>query len=498
MVMYAKVRRMFLREHLSINEITRRTSLSRNTIKKWLKTQAEPKYKHREVVTKLTAFESQLKLMLESNAHRPKKERRTALALFTELKSVGFTGSYSRITQYIRQWRNQSAKVTGKSAFVPLKFELGEAFQFDWSEEDGLFIGGQATKIQAAHLKLCASRAFAVFAYPTQTHEMLFEAHTRSFNMLGGITMRGIYDNMKTAVNKVAKGKQRIVNTRFAAMTAHYLFDPDFCNVASGWEKGVVEKNVQDSRSRIWQEARKQHYASFDELNSWLESHCKELWSTLLHPEYDALTLAEVLEHERPHLMPVPTPFDGYVEVLARVSSTCLITIHRNKYSVPCHLANKIIDVHLYPQTVKVYSDTHCVAQHNRSFGRHQTFYNWEHYLPLVERKPGVLKNGAPFATMPTALITLQTALIRHEGGDKQMAKVLSAIPIYGLEAVLVAVELALESGAPLAEHVQNILGRLMQNQKPDSVETALQLQESPQADTKRYELLYRLEVTHV
>jgi hypothetical protein len=327
---------------------------------------------------------------------------------------------------------------------------------------------------------------------------MLFDAHTRSFKMLGGISRRGIYDNMKTAVNKVAKGKQRIVNTRFAAMTAHYLFDPDFCNVASGWEKGVVEKNVQDSRSRIWQEARKQRYASFDELNIWLERHCKELWGTLFHPEYSALTIAEVLEHERPHLMPMPTPFDGYVEILVRVSSTCLITIHRNKYSVPCHLANKIIDAHLYPQKIKVYSDTYCVAQHDRSFGRHQTFYNWEHYLPLVERKPGVLRNGAPFATMPAPLIKLQTTLMRHEGGDRQMAKVLSAIPNHGLEAVLVAVELALESGAPLAEHVQNILGRLMQNQKPDAIETALQLQEAPQADTKRYELLYRQEVTHV
>ena len=122
MVMYAKVRRMFLREHLSINEIKRRTSLSRNTIKKWLKTPLEPKYKRSTGVTKLTAFESQLNLMLESDTHRPKKERRTALSLFTELKNAGFTGSYSRITHYIRQWHNQSAKVTGKSAFVPLKF----------------------------------------------------------------------------------------------------------------------------------------------------------------------------------------------------------------------------------------------------------------------------------------------------------------------------------------------------------------------------------------
>ena len=138
---------------------------------------------------------------------------------------------------------------------MPLAFELGEAFQFDWSEE-GLVVGGIYYRMQVSHLKLCASRAFWLVAYPSQGHEMLFDAHTRSFAALGGIARRGIYDNMKTAVDKVKKGKGRTVNKRFAVMCAHYLFDADFCNVASGWEKGVVEKNVQDSRRRIWIEAR--------------------------------------------------------------------------------------------------------------------------------------------------------------------------------------------------------------------------------------------------
>lgn len=96
-------------------------------------------------------------------------------------------------------------------------------------------------------MKLCASRAFWLVAYPSQGHEMLFDAHTRSFAALGCVPRRGIYDNMKTAVDKVSKGKGRIVNARFAVMCTHYLFDADFCNVAAGWEKGVVEKNAQDS-----------------------------------------------------------------------------------------------------------------------------------------------------------------------------------------------------------------------------------------------------------
>src|SRR5258708_7671632 len=136
---------------------------------------------------------------------------------------------------------------------------------------------------------------------------------------------------MKTAVDKVGKGKERIVNARFAAMTAHYLFDPDFCNVASGWEKGVVEKNVQDSRRRIWHDARQERFSSFVELNTWLDKRCHTLWAECRHPDYPDLTLANVLELEQAQLMPMPSPFDGYIEMLARVSSTCLITIHRNR-----------------------------------------------------------------------------------------------------------------------------------------------------------------------
>ena len=200
--------------------------------------------------TKLAPFVEALDKALKADGHRPRHERRTARALHVELQALGYDGGYTRLTDYIRAWRDEQGKVSATSAFVPLSFELGDAFQFDWSEE-GLVIGGIYRRIQLAHLKLCASRAFWLVAYPTQGHEMLFDAHTRSFAALGGIPRRGIYDNMKTAVDKVKKGKGRVVNARFAAMSAHYLFDPDFCNVASGWEKGRVEKNVQDSRRRV-------------------------------------------------------------------------------------------------------------------------------------------------------------------------------------------------------------------------------------------------------
>ena len=490
-----KVRRLYYREGLTLSEIERRTGLTRKTIRRWLKEAegVEPKYRRPPKDTKIKPFEERLTKMLEADARRPKRDRRTALKLHADLVAAGFDGAYSRVTEFIRRWRQDGGAAATK-AFVPLQFEPGEAHQFDWSEEH-LVIGGVWRKVMASHLKLCHSRAFVVQAYPSQSHEMLFDAHTRAFAALGGIARRGIYDNMKTAVDKVNKGKSRVVNTRFAAMASHYLFDPDFCNVASGWEKGVVEKNVQDSRRRIWQDAAKERFGSFTELNLWLLNRCRELWSELKHPEYD-LTLAEMLEHERPSLMPMITPFDGYVETSGKVSSTCLVTEERNRYSVPCELVGQMVSLRRYPERIDLVANDQVVASHVRGFGRNETHYDWQHYIPLIERKPGALRNGAPFADMPDSLQRLRALLLKREGGDRSMARVLAAVPKHGLEPVLVAVELVLESGNASLEHIENILHRLKPVPVPPTIETTLEVAEAPISDTGRYDSLLS-EVSH-
>ena len=172
-----------------------------------------PKYVRSAQAVKLTPFHEALERALKVDSLRPKRERRTALALHGEIKAAGYTGCYSQLTGFIRDWREQQGQPGMTHAFVPLVFELGEAFQFDWSEE-GLVVGGIYRRMQVSHMKLCASRAFWLVAYPSQGHEMLFDAHTRSFAALGGVARRGIYDNMKTAVDKVKKGKGREVNAR--------------------------------------------------------------------------------------------------------------------------------------------------------------------------------------------------------------------------------------------------------------------------------------------
>lgn len=496
MAMIGKIRGMYERDGKTISEISRLTSLSRNTIKKWLRAArgAEPKYRRRPVPVKLTPFMAALGQALEADGHRRKSERRTAKALHAELRALGYTGGYSRLTDFIREWRQRqsSAPAAGK-AFVPLSFALGEAFQFDWSEEP-LVVGGIYRRLMVAQMKLCASRAFWLVAYASQGHEMLFDAHTRSFAALGGVARRGIYDNMRTAVDKVKKGKARVVNARFANLCAHYLFDPDFCNVASGWEKGVVEKNVQDSRRRIWMEAGKRRWSTLEELNAWLAERCRQLWREVRHPEHAQFSIAEVLEHERGHLMPMPAPFDGYVQETARVSSTCLVSVARNRYSVPCELAGQMVSTRLYPARVKVVAGDTVVAEHDRLTDKGKTRYDWQHYIPLVQRKPGALRNGAPFLDLPEPLQRLRKALLREAGGDRLMAQVLALVPTAGLESVLLAVQLALEAMAPSGristEHVVNVLGRLNAAPRPANVATNLQVQTPPIADPARYDRL--------
>ena len=236
-------------------------------------------------------------------------------------------------------------QTTGRGTFVPLAFEAGEAFQFDWSE-DWAVLGGERTKLQVAHFKLSHSRAFILRAYPLQTHEMLFDAHVEAFRVLGGVPRRGIYDNMRTAVDKIGVGKARQVNLRFQAMASHYLFDAEFCNPASGWEKGQVEKNVQDARHRLWIPI--PSFPNLAALNVWLEERCIAYWREIPHGELPG-TIADVWAEEQDYLMAPTRPFDGFVEHTKRVTPTCLIHLERNRYSVPASFANRPVSVRVYP-----------------------------------------------------------------------------------------------------------------------------------------------------
>ncbi|MDO9073821.1 MAG: IS21 family transposase [Rubrivivax sp.] len=492
------IRRWALREQLSIREIARRTGLSRNTIRKYLRAgAAEPRFAKRISPSKLDAFADKLSGWLKAEATRSRKQRRTLKQMHADLVVLGYAGSYNRVAAFAREWtaqRHEAEQTTGRGTFVPLTFGAGEAFQFDWSE-DWAVIAGERTKLQVAHFKLSHSRAFLLRAYPLQTHEMLFDAHNHAFEVLGGVPRRGIYDNMRTAVDKVRRGKERDINARFQAMVSHYLFEAEFCNPASGWEKGQVEKNVRDSRHRLWQPT--PVFPTLQTLNDWLELRCKALWAEISHGKLPG-TVADAWAQERAFLMPRPRSFDGFVEHTKRVSPTCLVHFERNRYSVPASYANRPVSLRVYADRLVVAAEGQIVCEHVRIIDRRhdtsgQTVYDWRHYLAVLQRKPGALRNGAPFVELPEGFRRLQGSLLRQPGGDREMVEILALVLHHDEQAVLTAVELALEAGVPTKTHVLNVLHRLLDGKPPAPPVTApqaLRLVNEPQANVLRYDAL--------
>jgi transposase len=496
MAFLSVIRRWALRDQLSIREISRRTGLSRNTIRKYLRSGTiEPQFKVPERPSKLDPYADKLSAWLKAEAGKSRKRRRTVKQLHADLVALGYDGSYGRVAAFARKWkveRQREQQTTGRGTFVPLVFQPGEAFQFDWSE-DWASIGGERTKLQVAHIKLSHSRAFLLRAYLLQTHEMLFDAHWHGFRVFGGVPQRGIYDNMRTAVDRVGTGKARQVNARFLAMTSHYLFEPEFCNPAAGWEKGQVEKNVQDSRHQILHLM--PDFPDLAALNDWLEQRCVELWSETPHGALPG-TIADVWAAEKTALMSTPPAFDGFVEQSKRVSPTCLISFERNRYSVPASFANRPVSLRIYPDRLVVAAEGQIVCEHQRVIQRshhlpNRTIYDWRHYLAVIQRKPGALRNGAPFAELPQAFRQLQQSLLKRPGGDREMVDILALVLQHDEEAVLCAVELALEAGVPTKTHVLNLLHRLTEEAPnlPDiDPPDTLALLEEPKANVERYD----------
>ncbi len=329
-------------------------------------------------------YGTQLNKRLRDDRHGRGTASRDKSCLHADLVTLGCDGSYARVTALVGRWhRGQEVaqRSTGRGVFVPLVYQPSEAFQFDWSE-DWAVIGGRRVKLQAAHTKLSHSRAFAIRAYPLQTHEMLFDALAEAFRVLGGVPRRGIFDNMRAAIDRVGTGKVRQVNARFAAMASHSLFEATFCSPASGWEKGQVEKNVQDARRQIWQAM--PDFGDLPSLNAWLEARCIERWSEIRHGALPG-SVAEVHARERASLMPVGRVFDGFVEHPKRVSPTCLVHFESNRTSVPASFANRPVSLRAYPDRIVVVAEGQVLCEHARIIERShdvagRTVYDWRHW----------------------------------------------------------------------------------------------------------------------
>jgi transposase len=491
----ARIRREFFVKGKSIKEIVRDLGVSRNTVRKVVRS-GETAFSYERSVQplpKLGPWAADLEGLLAANERKARRERLTMIRVFEELQGLGYRGGYDAVRRFAAGWHRERSVATA-AAFVPLSYAPGEAYQFDWSHEV-VVIAGVTAMVKVAHMRLCHSRMFYVRAYPRESQEMVFDAHDRAFAFFGGACQRGIYDNMKTAVDAIFVGRERQYNRRFQQMCGHYLVEPVACTPASGWEKGQVENQVGLVRERFF--TPRLRFKSYDEMNAWLVDRCISHARRAIHPELKDRTVWGVFEAaDRPALIAYRGPFDGFHALPASVSKTLLVRFDYNKYSVHAKAAGRPVEIYAYADRIVVRQDGEVVAEHARRFGREQTIYDPWHYVPVLARKLGALRNGAPFKdwALPVAIERVRRRLASHVDGDRQMVGILSAVVTDGLDAVEAACIEALSGGPISRDIVLNILTRQRQPPPPLNIATpeGLQLRHEPVADCARYDSLKR------
>ena len=486
-----KIRCAYHRDRKSIRQIARELKLSRNTVKKVLRSDVtELSYDRKDQPhPKLAQYHEVLSEYLATDATKPVREQRTAILLFEELQRQGFEGGYDSVRRYVQKWRKREVgrKVT---AYIPQTFDPGEAFQFDWSYEQ-VELWGVVVTIKVAHFRLCYSRMPFCVAYARESLEMVLDAHVRAFEYFGGSCRKGIYDNLKTVVTKILIGKDRVFNRRFQNLSSHYLFEPIACTPAAGWEKGQVESQVKFIRKRLFVPRLK--FSDLDDLNRWLSDRCRIIAAGHKHPEFKDGTVAEYFAREKEQLLVLSSPFDGYKETPVRVSPTALVSFDRNRYSVNASVVGRTAMIRAYADRVVIVHDGNVIGDHRRQFGRDKIIYDAWHYIEVLKHKPGALRNGAPFKewVLPEPLIEIRQLLGKSPDGDRQFIGILSAVSIYGLEAVVTACAEALSIGVASRDVILNTLSRTHDAPEIADYEIPLHLPELkalPIANCSRYD----------
>ena len=494
-----RVRRAYWVQGKKIKAICRELRLARETVRRIVRAGENapmPVYERKnQPYPKLGLFMQQLDELLAENEARPKRDRVTLKRIYGELVEAGYAGGYDAVRRYARCWQ-AAHQAASAAAYVPLAFEPGEAYQFDWSHEV-VILDGVTMQVKVAHMRLCYSRMPFVRAYLREAQEMVFDAHDKAFAFFKGQCTRGIYDNMKTAVDAIYVGKDRAFNRRFLAMCSHHLVEPTACTPGAGWEKGQVENQVGNLREQLF--VPRPRFRTLEDLNAWLLDECVAYAKKQAHPEFKDKTIFAVFEAERASLIGYRGPFDGYRWTSASVSKTCLVRVDNNQYSVEACAVGRPVDVYVYADRIVLRQDGRVVGEHDRSFARNKRIYNPWHYVPVLARKPGALRNGAPFKgwELPGALGRVHEKLKTVKDGDRQMVDLLTAVLSDGLVAVEAACAEALEAGTHSADVILNILARRNEPPAPASIVAPdqLQLVRAPTADCQRYDRLRALPV---
>jgi transposase len=462
---YIRVRQLRELEGLSLREISRQTGSHRDTIKKILTEAAPPGYQRKAVARRpvLGPFVAIIDQILKLDKEGvPRKQRHTAKRLWDRLRGeYGYRGGYTQVCDYVRAVVQRT-----QEAFVPLAFPPATA-QVDWGEAVAIE-NDLVRKVYLFVLTLPFSNARFVAVFPRATLEFFLEGHRRAFVFFEGVARSIIYDNLKSAVVKVKRHHNRLLNKTFETFAGHHLFEPRFCNVGQGHEKGHVENGVKWAQQNLFTPMPR--FSEWEEFNQRLAQECRRRLDQF--GQGQERTTRERLEEERPSFLslpPWPLPLGG--KQTWHVSSLCLVQFDTNEYSVPCEFAHQHVRLQVDVAQVRIYApemihaQAPLIAVHPRCHLRHKTIYDPLHYLPLVARKPRTLDDGAPmqqlWEQLPACFALLRRRLEQdQEGteGTRQFIAVLLLLKDHSPSRLARAVERALELGIEHPEAIRNLL----------------------------------------
>lgn len=445
----------------SLRRIAKELNLNRRTVTKWLNRTDVPTYNRIEpvIAPRLGEYHEQIQQWLREDVQRPPKQRHTARRIFERLRDErGYGGSESSVRRYV-------AKVKQKptAAFVPLEFDPAEA-QADFGEAS-VVIGGVHQVVQFFCLRLCFSGMPFVIAFPHQRQEAFFEGLRRGFEALGGVPERVIFDNLRQAVRKVLEGKSRVEQDAFIRLRTHYLFESTFCTPTQGNEKGSVEALVGFARRNFFTPL--PEVATVEELNEMLWARCQDYGRRTRRGQ--TLSVTELWEQERlSSLRRLPAvPFDCSRCIEVNANRLSCVAFETNHYSVPVQYAGtRRLVLRAYVNRVEVYAGLSCIAYHRRSYGREQDFLELDHYLELLLRKPGALRNAKPLRAANLARIYHQywgELRLHHNRGDREFVRILMLHREFGPEQV----ERALTEAARLRAFHYEAVRQILLGQSP-------------------------------
>ena len=377
---YKQIRKMRL-DGMSQRQIAGALHISRNTVKKYWDGNSVPwerKDYNREASVLTKDVVTFVRQCLDEDSRSPRKQHHTAKRIYERLvEECGFSGGETTVRRLVRELREKP-----QDAFVPLAFPAGDAMQIDWGEAT-VYLSGIKTTVNLFCARLCYSGAPVVYAYRRQNEESFLDALVQVFQYFGGVPRRVIFDNGKVAV-KDGFGAHARKQAGYAALAAHYGFEAVFCNPASGNEKGLVEGLVGFIRRNVCVPVPRTE--TVEELNRMLLDKCQQYLAHQIRGK-DA-TVGVMLACEKDELYPLPGyPFDPCKRISSRVDRFCTVRFDTNSYSVPAAYCGKEVSVKASPETVFIYFEGQCIAQHRRCLDRKQHIYTLDHYLPLLEKK---------------------------------------------------------------------------------------------------------------